>query len=750
MASRELPVSVALAALSATVGFAFGGVFASNAYIGPVVGAALLPHVIGWVARRWTRSSLRVAAFNAVAFLVYAAALVGTPWGLVDRIQAGWTVVQNDTVPIRTTDGAVLLAVVVIWLMASIADNLAFREQLSVGALAPATMTVIWVRAFAHHHWVPSTIGFGLAAVTFLALQHQSLIGQGRTRVGRSGGGLVARRLATAIAAGLLAVLLGAAVATALPGGESPLIGDLVPGGGSGTASYQTQIAPLVSIGAHLTQGPRRVLFTVKASQPDYWRLTALDTYSATGGGQWTLHANGNGAVGQGLSGSLPSGALHQSYRIFGLDERWMPAAYEAIRVSRSNTLVVRSSATLVAGQSSLSGLTYTVESRTPTLTPTPAQRAATAAATPASLRGDLALPDTVPVAVRTAAQQVVGARTNPYDKAAALRDFFRGGSFTYDPTVAFGDNADAMSQFLRARRGACQQFATTYAVMARLVGLPTRVAVGFTPGTPDRAGVYQVSNLEAHAWPEVWLAGLGWTHLFDPTPAGALPGASALPDEPSSVGRQAPQPTPVPTTVPATPGPATPGSPAGSGANAPTAPQPRATISRSGTGGGGLSTLGSLLLLGGLLALGTLAVGAATFVRRARRRARRRAGTDPGALIAGAWAEVLDELRDAGYGWPVSLTPLEVASGLSGHVDSGVAPPLASLAGAYTAARYGDAAPPGDSGPAAWRDADAVLRALDASLNLRTRLRVHLGTRRRGQPDPAGWSLPRSRSTKV
>src|SRR5260370_19679502 len=152
MASRELPVSVALAALSATVGFAFGGVFSSNAYIGPVVGAALLPHVIGWVVRRWTRSSLRVAGFNAVAFLVYAAALVGTPWGLIDRIQAGWTVVQNDTVPIRTTDGAVLLAVVAIWLMASVADHLDFPEQLPVGALEPAARPVAWGRAVAECH----------------------------------------------------------------------------------------------------------------------------------------------------------------------------------------------------------------------------------------------------------------------------------------------------------------------------------------------------------------------------------------------------------------------------------------------------------------------------------------------------------------------------------------------------------------------------------------------------------------------
>jgi transglutaminase-like putative cysteine protease len=754
MATRELPVSVALAALSATVALAFGAVFASGAYVGPLVGAALLPHAIGWITRRWTRSGTRGAAIAAVGLAVYTAGLIGAPGPatvsrLVDRLQSGWTVVQNGTVPIRATDGTVLLAVLVVWVVATLTDTLAFRHRMSVGALAPATMTVICLRAFSTHGWVPSTVGFGVAAVAFLALQHQVLLGQSRTPVGQTAGGYVPRLLATAFIAGVAAVLIGAAVAPALPGGDHPIVQD-VGGGGSAGSSYQTKIAPLVNVGDQLQRGSRQEVFTVRASQPDYWRLTALDTYSDVGGGQWTLTASGNGAVGQNLSGPVPADALHQTYRIGPLDERWMPAAYEPLSVSRSGTLVVRSSATLVTSQNSVAGLTYTVDSRLPAPGATPAERAATAAPVPAALHRYLALPGTVPTDVRARTQQIVSGLTNPYDRAAALRSFFRDGSFVYDQTAVFGEDARAMSRFLAARRGFCVQFASTYAVMARLAGIPARVAVGFSPGTPDAKGIYHVTNYDAHAWPEVWLAGLGWTHQFDPTPTGPQPGESHLPGESPNVGAATPRSAPVPTTAPAATTPAPPGTPSGSGAGSPSAsPRRGVTVTRNPTAGG-VSALGGMLLIAALVIVGLALTAAVVVARKRRRRTRRRAGSDPAALIAGAWAEVLDELREAGVAWPVSLTPLEIASGVPERVDPGMAPPLASLAGRYTATRYGEVAPPSGSGEAAWRDADAVLRALEASLDLRTRLRAQFATRPSDQPDPAGWSLPRRRSTKV
>ena len=116
-----------------------------------------------------------------------------------------------------------------------------------------------------------------------------------------------------------------------------------------------------------------------------------------------------------------------------------------------------------------------------------------------------------MPAEIGALALSVTAGATNAYDKASLLRDFFRNGTFTYDPDVDLDDQVDATLQFLRERRGFCVQFASTYALMARSLGIPTRVAVGFTPGKLNPVtGRYSVTNFQAHAWPEVWLEGVG------------------------------------------------------------------------------------------------------------------------------------------------------------------------------------------------------------------------------------------------
>src|SRR3546814_13822800 len=72
----------------------------------------------------------------------------------------------------------------------------------------------------------------------------------------------------------------------------------------------------------------------------------------------------------------------------------------------------------------------------------------------------------------------------------------------------------DALEQFLfETQVGYCEQFAGAYAAMARAVGLPARVAVGFTQGERDETDptLFHVRGEHAHAWPEVYLAGAGW-----------------------------------------------------------------------------------------------------------------------------------------------------------------------------------------------------------------------------------------------
>ena len=72
------------------------------------------------------------------------------------------------------------------------------------------------------------------------------------------------------------------------------------------------------------------------------------------------------------------------------------------------------------------------------------------------------------------------------------------------------------------SRHGYCQQFAGAMALLLRMGGVPARVATGFTTGEFDGAThQYVVSDLDAHAWVEVWFPRYGWVR-FDPTPASA------------------------------------------------------------------------------------------------------------------------------------------------------------------------------------------------------------------------------------
>src|SRR5260370_8642682 len=109
---------------------------------------------------------------------------------------------------------------------------------------------------------------------------------------------------------------------------------------------------------------------------------------------------------------------------------------------------------------------------------------------------------------------------------------------------------------------------------MARLLGLPTRVAVGFTQGTIGSDGKLHVLDLNAHAWPEVYFAGIGWL-AFEPTPQRGEPGAQIYtgvpPQQASDTGDTTATTVPGPgTTVPSgTGGPATPPAPS------PTTPPP-------------------------------------------------------------------------------------------------------------------------------------------------------------------------------
>jgi transglutaminase-like putative cysteine protease len=115
-------------------------------------------------------------------------------------------------------------------------------------------------------------------------------------------------------------------------------------------------------------------------------------------------------------------------------------------------------------------------------------------------------------------ARRIAGRAKTPYEAVLALESWFRQtGGFTYDETPPRSKRSPLVDFVTRTKAGYCQHFAGAMAVMLRMLGIPARVAVGFTSGTRND-GTWVVTDHEAHAWVEVWFAGVGWIP-FDPTP---------------------------------------------------------------------------------------------------------------------------------------------------------------------------------------------------------------------------------------
>jgi len=138
---------------------------------------------------------------------------------------------------------------------------------------------------------------------------------------------------------------------------------------------------------------------------------------------------------------------------------------------------------------------------------------------------------------VTALSEQLTAGKASGYDKAMAIQQYLRAdGGFTYSLILAppakdkSGNDAgfDPLTNFLVTKKGYCVQFATAMVMMSRAAGIPAHIALGFLPGTRSK-GVWTVIASDAHAWPELYLDGLGWTR-FEPTPSRAAPPAYATP----------------------------------------------------------------------------------------------------------------------------------------------------------------------------------------------------------------------------
>lgn len=294
-------------------------------------------------------------------------------------------------------------------------------------------------------------------------------------------------------------------------------------------------------------------------------------------------------------------------------------------------------------------------------------------------------VPQELPPRIRALAQSITRDAPTTGAKALALEAYLRSDRFRYSTAHAEGDSLGTLDDFLfGSKTGYCEQFAGSMVAMARTLGIPARLAVGFTPGTFED-GTWEVSLRDMHTWPEIWLDGWGWV-AFEPTPAGGVPAATASPPAASptpSVTTQATE-TPEPTVEPE--------GTVGEEASPTPAPTASPTPAAPGPGGIAAGVLGVLVAAAIAVAPGGL--------RAWRRRSRLAGGPDARATTLAAWEELHAEATDLGVAWPAG-SPRYASAALADRFPGDAAEGVRHLGLATERALFDR--PEAFTGPASW-----------------------------------------------
>ncbi len=604
----------------------------------------------------------------------------GSTWrSAIDDITQSWSDFNSSAPPVAPAGGFLLVAALALLIVCYTADTFAMRAYGRVEAAIPSAIVFTFVSVLgesgnrSNRMWTTALWLF-TASVTVALLrddhgdQVSVWLGTGRAR----------RALRTALAAGLLSLAAGGiayAVAPRLPGATSEALIDQ----DDGDESTVSVVNPMVDLRSRLIGYSNRIMFRVEAERPAYWHLTSLPDFD---GKSWKANETFTSANGR-LRPSPRGRSLRQKVTVENMGEGWVPAAFEAVAISGKSSFVYNPETATVrlANNADLTpGMTYTVTSVIGSYSVR--QLRAAGSANPPDERY-VALPKNFPDSLRALAAQVVAGKESSYAQSVALQNWFRD-NFEYDLDVSYGSSSSAMEDFVEERRGFCEHFASTFAAMARSLGIPARVAVGFTSGVPED-GRFVVRARNAHAWPEVWFDRIGWVS-FEPTPGRGAPGTEGYtgvqPEQDETVAPDdsdpnASGPDPAPTTSSATgasgaPGSSTPAGDTGTGATGvgasgvigfPTGPgtsSPTDTLpDQDGSQGPGALLTVVLVILGLVALVAAWVIGLPNVVRKRRLR---RAGDSPADRVLQAWADATVLLALLGTRRRPEETPLEHA----------------------------------------------------------------------------------------
>lgn len=437
-------------------------------------------------------------------------------------------------------------------------------------------------------------------------------------------------------------------------------------GRGNGDGNNISITNPMTDLKRDLVQGNDTPLlrFTTDDPHPDYLRISVLNRFSNN---EWssgdrdvpsTNLADGELPQLTGVSPTLNRTEHHYEVSVYqNFSSTWLPTMSPITSINAAGDWRYDGSTMdFIAGKDGLdtAGLNYSMTGAKLALSVDSLVNATASSGLVSKAYTET--PPGMPSLVRTLANDVTQNAPSRFEKAVALQNWFRDkGGFTYDTRVASGNGTDELVSFLSetgdGRTGYCEQFSSAMAVMARMLGIPSRVAVGFLE--PSRIGpkTWEYSAHDLHAWPELFFPGSGWVR-FEPTPAGR---AATVPSYTTQV---------VPAIDPVGPS----GNPTASdelpsrGASASASPTKAAAASSRGDSGSSFPWLG---LLGGF---GTAALAALVLLLPRSLRRRRREGRLAGGPEE-AWAELRATALDLGVPWPEGRSPRDTRRHLADHL---------------------------------------------------------------------------------
>lgn len=682
---------------------------------------AALIALAGIAVRRLRRPGVSALLGGLLAALIGTGVLMAqhnfplTPSGVRTLFRQASIIVDKSVTPLPDRPSVIIMMAVAASVIVWVVDYVAGTSRLPVLAVVPMAAPFVVTAAALGTTVAPKYFIAAAAAWTILALatfRTESSSDQAARLPDRTSW----LTSAVVLLASALAIVLALQIPKAVPHRETPALAQNAGRGIDTSVDFSESLDLTKSLNSK-SKAPV-LIFEQKKGEPVPLRVTVSDFYQD---GQWqaqtrteeTTSAKVNTDLPQpGVDAKVPSETDQVDVTLNGMSKPLVaaPAPLTAANFNTGNeTFSVTKNTQVpllkVAPQS------YSALYRAFTADASPTSNDVVTTSTPSVTANDLSL-DSLPAEakqrVSELAKTVTEGKSTRFDRAVAIQRHFRTDpSYRYSLQLAAtqtvnGKELDPLSNFLETKQGYCTQYATAMIMMARSQGIPARMAIGFLPGEAGSDGKRTVRASDAHAWPELYFPGMGWTR-FDPTPSsrsGAAPAYAPdfdanAPESSSSSSSSTSSSTTSSTTSSSTSSSST----SSSSSSSTTTPQPKKTDSSIPWG-----TIFSIL--GGLLAL----VAALSILPLAGRRERQRvlatASTDE-MVAEGHWHELAWRMRDLGMPLAAGLSPRGTAAAFrSAHPDDEQFATLVEKACAtLEAARY---APSGTG-----RDGKAAMDAL-------------------------------------